>query len=377
MLGSGEVIGKLQLSWDDLLNHGDEPFDISFPPVRNVHPSLKLKTAVVHTCDNQDGALSDVSDAGLYCWLLLTEHRLQSLVDCKIARDADAGHARFAKYVKYKRVSHLKAAVQHFQLVLDQCPVSHPDHAAALTNLAWARLKGFIRNDLQDIDGTTSLFREALALRPQRHPDHPLSLYNLTEALNWRHDKKRTAADIREAAQLYHELLPLCPEGTYLHSIAAGDTGVDYVIDGCDDLPIDASEEGICLRRVVLELCPEGHQLRLSALDNLEKALAARFDQHGTIDDLDMRIQLGCEAVSLCPEGHTDRDYYLNNLASSLKPRFDHQGKPNDLDEAISLYEEALRLRPVGHKYRDTSLDNLGGALITRFSKRKDIGDIT
>jgi hypothetical protein len=26
MLGSGEVIGKLQISWDELLNHGDEPF---------------------------------------------------------------------------------------------------------------------------------------------------------------------------------------------------------------------------------------------------------------------------------------------------------------------------------------------------------------
>jgi hypothetical protein len=26
MLGSGEVIGKLQMSWDELLDHGDEPF---------------------------------------------------------------------------------------------------------------------------------------------------------------------------------------------------------------------------------------------------------------------------------------------------------------------------------------------------------------
>jgi hypothetical protein len=33
-------------------------------------------------------------------------------------------------------VSHLNAAVEYFQLVLDQCPVSHPDHATALTNLA-------------------------------------------------------------------------------------------------------------------------------------------------------------------------------------------------------------------------------------------------
>ncbi|KAG1766888.1 CHAT domain-containing protein [Suillus placidus] len=356
MLGSGQLIGKLQLSWHDLLNHGDEPFKLSFPSVRGVHPSLTLKVAVVHACDD---ALSD------------------SFIDCKIDRDTDAAHARLAKYAKRKRVSHLKAAVQHFQLVLDQCPVSHPDHAAALTNLAWARLGGYIRNDLQGIDATTSLFREALALRPQHHPDHPLYLYNLSEALNWRHDKESTAADIREAAQLYHELLPLCQEGTCLRSIAAGKNGVDYVIGRCNDLPIDASEEGICLRRVVLELCPQGHQLRPRALDRLAWALRPRFTQHGNIDDLDESIQYLREAVSLCLEGHSDPAYHLNNLAYSLGLRFDHQGKPNDLDEAISFYEEALHRRPVGHEYRDTSLDNLGQALITRFNKHEDIDDIT
>ncbi|KAG2352218.1 hypothetical protein BDR07DRAFT_1314768, partial [Suillus spraguei] len=83
---------------------------------------------------------------------------------------------------------------------------------------------------LQDIHTATSLFRNALALRPQRHPNHPLSLYNLTEVLTWRYNKKDTAADICEAAQLYHELLPLCLKGTYLRSIAAGAYGVDYAI---------------------------------------------------------------------------------------------------------------------------------------------------
>jgi hypothetical protein len=73
-------------------------------------------------------------------------------------------------------------------------------------------------------------------LRPQHHPDHSLSLYNPTEALNWRHDKKSPAANICEAIRLYHELLPLlCLEGTYLHSIAAGPNGVDYVISSCND----------------------------------------------------------------------------------------------------------------------------------------------
>ncbi|KAG1788934.1 CHAT domain-containing protein [Suillus plorans] len=359
MLGGGEVIGELQMSWDELLDHGDEPFDISFPPVFGVKPSLKLKAAIVHACDDQDDALID------------------SLVDCEIARDTDAGHAQFAAYVTSKTVSHLTDAVKHFELVLDQCPVNHPDHATALTNLAWARLAGYIRNDLEDIDATTSLIRDALALRPQPHPDHPLSLYNLSEVLTWRHNKKSTAADIREAAQLYHDLLPLCAEGTYLRSIAAGKNGVEYVIGGCNNLPTDASPEGIQFRRVVLELCPLGHQLRLRALDKLTQAVQARFDQHGSIDDLDTSIQLRHEAVSLCPEGHADRGTYLNNLAFSLASRFDHQGKHNDLDEAISLHEGALRLYPVGHQYRDVSLGNLGGVLVERFKKRGDIGDIT
>ncbi|KAG2361197.1 CHAT domain-containing protein [Suillus spraguei] len=329
MLGNGEVIGKVQISWDDLLDRGDEPFDLSFPPVGDVHPFLTLKVVVVYARDDQLGTLSD------------------SLIDCEIARHTDAD------------VSHLN----------DACPASHPDHAAALTNLAWARLKGYIRKDLQDVDATTSIFRDALALRPRRHPDHSLSLYNLIEALTWCRDKKDTAGDIREAAQLYHELLPLCPEGTYLHSIAAGKNGVDYVIGECNNLPKDESDEGIHFRRVILDLCPLDHPLRPEALDKLSSDLRSRFTQRGNIEDLDEGIQFRREAVSLCPEGHPDRDGYLNNLAFSLKARFGQQGKPHDLDEAISLYEEALRLCPVGHNFRR--------ALRTRFSEHDDIDDIT
>ncbi|KAG1897208.1 CHAT domain-containing protein [Suillus fuscotomentosus] len=359
MLGGGEVIGELQMSWDEVLDHGDHPFDLSFPVMRGVQPSITLKVAVVHAWDDQNGTLFD------------------SLVDCKIARDTDAARVRLARYVRRKRVSYLNGAVEHFQLVLNQCPVGHPDRATALTNLAWVCLQGYMRNEFQDIDTITSLFRDALALRPQHHPDHPLSLYNLTESLNWRHSRKSTAADICETVQLYHELLPLCPEGTYLRRFAGGKNGVDYVIDGCSRLPTDASDEGIHLRRVVLELCPLGHRLRPRTLDELARAVKARFDEHGGIDDLDTSIQLGREAVSLCPEGHADRGAYLNNLAFSLRSRFRNQGNPNDLDEAISLYEAALHLRPVGHKSRDFSLDNLGGALADRFNKRGDIEDMT
>jgi len=60
------------------------------------------------------------------------------------------------------RQSHLNDSVEHFQLVLDQCPVSYPNHVMALTNLAHARLQRYIRTS--NIDSTTFLCRDALAL---------------------------------------------------------------------------------------------------------------------------------------------------------------------------------------------------------------------
>ncbi|KIK42397.1 hypothetical protein CY34DRAFT_145932, partial [Suillus luteus UH-Slu-Lm8-n1] len=358
MLGSGEVIGKLETSWDELLDHGDEPFKLSFPSICDHPPSLTLKATVIDPCNDQDSTLFD------------------SLIDCNIARAADAGHAQFAEYVSSESVSHLNNAVEHFQLVLDQCPVDHPDRAAALTNLAWTRLKGYIQGDFQDIDYVTSLFREALALRPQGHPDHPLSLYHLAEALTRRYIKEDITIYIHESAQLYFKLLPFCPEGTYLRGIVAGENGVDYVINASSNLPTDASDEGIHFRRVVLQLCPPVHQRRPNALDELSNSLQSRFQLRGSVDDLDECIQHRREAVSLCSEGHPDRGNYLNDLAVSLRSRFQHQRKSHDLDDAISLHEEALLLRPVGHKYRDTSLSSLGGALRMRFIQRGGVDDI-
>ncbi|KAG0699095.1 CHAT domain-containing protein [Suillus ampliporus] len=343
MLGQGELIGEIEMSWNELLDHGDEPFVLSFQPIRRVCPSLTLKASSVHPCGDDDGGLFD----------------LQSIIDCEIPRHTDAGHAIFAEYVTSKSVSHLNNAMEHFQLVLDQCPISHPDHAAALTNLAWARLEGYLRKDLQDIDSTTSLFRDALALRPP---------------LISRYTKECTVADIHESAQLCSKLLPLCPEGTYFRSIDV-DSVVNFVMRECLVLQ-DASNEGIQVLRVVLELCPFDHQCRPHALGQLAQAVETLFHQRGSIDDLEESIQLGREAVSLCPDGHPSRVVYLHNLAFSLGFRFDHQGKSHDLDESISLHEEALSLCPVGHESRDKLLNNLGGALLDRFNQHRGIDDI-
>jgi len=59
--------------------------------------------------------------------------------------------------------------------------------------------------------------------------------------------------------------------------MAAGENGVDYVICACNNLPTDASDEGIHLRRIVLQLCPPGHEYRPDALNKLSSALRSHF----------------------------------------------------------------------------------------------------
>ncbi|KAG2088911.1 hypothetical protein BD769DRAFT_1396197, partial [Suillus cothurnatus] len=318
MLGSGEVIGKLQMSWDELLNHGDEPFDLPFSHVRDIHPSLTLKAAVVHTCDNQNDALCD---------LMLTERRLQSLVDCELSRETDAGHARFVEYVTSENVSHL--------------------NAESIFSWFWTSVRSAIQTVQQLSPTSRGRFKVSseMIFKTLMSP-LPSSAMPL-------HCVRSTISTTAVISIQSHPSADLAPQQ---ENIVAGPDGVDYVIDGCNKLPIDASDEGVQLRRVILELCPLGHQLRPRALDKLAQAVEARFNQHGSIDDLDMSIQLG---------------------RSCGASRFDQQGKPDDLDEAISLYEEALRLCPDGHESHDFSLENLGGALVTRFQEYSDFDDIT
>ncbi|KAG1717956.1 CHAT domain-containing protein [Suillus lakei] len=358
VLGHGELIGKLETSWNEL-DRGTEPFDLSFPSIRGSRPSLTLTAVSGHALGNDDDRLSD------------------PIFDSEIAQRTDAGHTKFVEFVTSNR------------FVLDRCPVGHPDRSAALANLAWARFEGDARKDLQDIESTTSLFRDALVLRPQGHPDHVLSLYHFIRAMIWHYKKECTAVNMHEFVQLCCKLL-LCPEGTHLRSISE-DNSVDYIIRECNKLSIDASDEGIRFRRMVLELCPLGHQRRPSALDKLSRALCARFQQSGSVDVIDESIKFGREAVSLYPEGHHDRDAYLVELAFSFTSRFRHQGKLDDLDEAISLCDtlsmiasdESIRLQrmvlelcPLGHQRHPSALDKLSRTLCARFQQSGSVDDI-
>jgi hypothetical protein len=97
-------------------------------------------------------------------------------------------------------------------------------------------------------------------MRPQGHPEHPLFVYHLLKALIWPYSKENTTVHLYKSAQLSCRIAPL--SRGHLRSIAAGENDVDYVIDACNDLLIDSSDEDIQLRRLVLVLCPMGNMHR-------------------------------------------------------------------------------------------------------------------
>ncbi|KAG1753620.1 uncharacterized protein EDB91DRAFT_1077355 [Suillus paluster] len=269
--------------------------NLSFPAVFGVHPSLTLKAAVIHPRKNKDGTVFDF------------------IVDYRITRHTDAGHTTFAAYIKSKRVFDLNDAVQHFQLVLEQCPVGHPDCATALTNLvcgAYLRsiTVGGIRVDyvigacnklLKDASDEGIHFRRiVLELCPLGNQHRPRALDKLSQSLSIRFRRSGSIDDIDESIQLGREVVSLCPGGY--------------------------SDRGIYLNNLAFSLS------------------YYRFSHQGKSDDLDEAISLYEEVLCLRPVGHKSRDTSLDNLGGTLLDRFNRRGDINDISRAISLRREAL-----------------------------------
>ena len=66
---------------------------------------------------------------------------------------------------------------------------------------------------MQDIDKAIVLDREALSLRPQGHPDRPVSLNNLGAHLFIRYDQLGAMQDLDGDIVLPQEALTLFPQG--------------------------------------------------------------------------------------------------------------------------------------------------------------------
>jgi len=132
-----------------------------------VQPSITLKAAIVHACDNQNGTLFDVSDARLqlvnFCWMsTIVPRRLR---DCLKHRCGPCtiwihNNPEFLSLKHCCRVFSVGSGSVSIQ-TSGPCDSSHQPCMGPPSSV-------------QYIDSTISLFHKALALCPLPHPNHLL-----------------------------------------------------------------------------------------------------------------------------------------------------------------------------------------------------------
>ncbi|KAG1732626.1 CHAT domain-containing protein [Suillus paluster] len=400
MLGPGELLRTFEISVGELLDRSAKSHPIVFQP--KAGEVISSCTSLFMTVEQRR---SDDNDATV----LRPVTTLMTSDMNTLALKTDAGHRLLARYRRTQNSRDLEQSIKHFERASDLCPVDHPCHPAALSNLATAKFISCQANGTHlDLDIPISLFQDALDLRPTGHPDRPFTQLHLAIALLSRFAKRGSQTDADMAEELLIEVLDVCYANSHvfraallaietsaLHqagSIDVDNTGQEQLAESM--LPWSPDELGqrldLCLQRDVpaaldavisfhhhaLEYYSGTHSRRGQVLGQLGIALLTRFERRGNGQDLDNAITHLREELGLYPVGHPYRGGSLNNLGGGLFTRFEQRGNDQDLDEAITLNMEALAFHPVGDPQRPVPLNNLASQLCARFRRRGNSQDL-
>ncbi|KAJ2934657.1 hypothetical protein H1R20_g2438, partial [Candolleomyces eurysporus] len=240
----------------------------------------------------------------------------------------------------------------------------HPDRAESLHDVANALMCCYKQNGHRNIlNEAISSYGEALALRPAPHPDRSASLNNLANALQSLYERDGGIKTLNKVISLNREALALRPtphpdRSTSLSNLAGALQSL-YECDG----GIRILNEVVSLNREALALRPTPHPDRSMSLSNLAGALHSLYECDGSTRTLNEVISRSREALALCPAPHPHRSGLLNILANALRSVYSQNGDIKALNESVSLHREALALHPAPHPDRFVSLNNLAYAL--------------
>ncbi|THV02691.1 hypothetical protein K435DRAFT_836223 [Dendrothele bispora CBS 962.96] len=178
---------------------------------------------------------------------------------------------------------------------------------------------------------------------PAGHKLHVIVLNNIATALCERFHHTHEDADIKEAAQIYRDILPSCsenglPKFTCLENLASALASQFY---SCEKL--DYLDEEIMYRREALENCPSELSPRLSVFEKLADALCHRFVHTGNASNLEEAISYRRQVLQHRTVVNKNRISTLLALATALCNHHDVYGEQSSLDEATNLYNEALQ----------------------------------
>ncbi|KAK6540584.1 hypothetical protein TWF694_009373 [Orbilia ellipsospora] len=122
-----------------------------------------------------------------------------------------------------------------------------------------------------------------------------------------------------------------------------------------------------------MKIIHRDHRNRIKWSCLLTELFAQRFEQLGNTVDLDTAVELAERTLGSIPVSHGERTRLVYTVAESLVLRYDRVGAIEDLDQAIELVGTVI---PHDTVSRLANLAQLGGLLGERFSRTKKKSDI-
>ncbi|BCJ76950.1 hypothetical protein CS0771_64940 [Catellatospora sp. IY07-71] len=254
-------------------------------------------------------------------------------------------------------------------IVLGRCavaltPSGTPDHAEFSCNLGagvFARYRH--HSDEKDLDEAVALFRSAAGSGFGQPAEQARYWANLGVALHTRFQRGAQAADLAESVHAHRRALRHLPQESRYRSQYAAVLHTRFETGG---RPRD-------LDRAIAH----AQDSEAMGKTNLALMLRHRFEQRGSIDDLQLSVTLLQEILACTGPGEPDGARRMSALASSLNMRFTALADLADLDAAVDLHRSAVRTARGSDPQRLAYLSNLGHALHDRYDERGDYADLS
>jgi hypothetical protein len=226
-----------------------------------------------------------------------------------------------------------------------------------------------------DLDDAIAAFADAVADAVEDDVDRPSYLSGLGAALGLRYERLGDVADLDRAISYSRDALAAAPPAdrpSLSHNLAAN-LAVRYQTRGN---PADLTE-AIDTARAALAAQSSG-PTRTILVSGLAGLLVDRFEQRGTLDDLETAIRLAGEMPAEATPG--DRAVLLAALGTALQRHAERSGPgeaAEEADAAVTYLEAATQVLDRRRSpHRVNSLAALGQAYLTRFQITSSADDL-
>lgn len=277
-------------------------------------------------------------------------------------------------YKVTKSLSHLKEAIAALELAIKYPGKDVFLRASNVKILATCLddLYSDHTNSMNDLNRAIGLSDQALKLIPESNERFPDWCDALSIVLLKRHDREGDMADLDRYIELTTATLSSGrkPEATinYLHNI-----GHAYEKKYDQTKFLHALNLSIQFREILVSIAV-GHPKRPINLNALGKTLTTRFERANKMTDLDRAISVLSEAIQLTTINIPLRCQYLHDLSAALEVKYEQTGSICDLNKWVTTREEAAGLDSGPEK--STHQLNLAAALSARYEKTESVNDL-